>query len=227
MMAPPPEYKVVTYGNDAESIIIMDDFTETFTALHDAARSCQYTFNGGFYPGIQAAGNMNYIAPRSDLLFKALKDVFGYSGGFRVESCAFSMVAKPAETLHAMQRIPHHDAQDDKLFALLHYVQGPQNSGTAFYRHRRTGFETITPARAQEYDKALAADLHEFGPPKAGYIDGNTLGYEMLLNIDAKPNRAILYRGRTLHSGIIPKSLPLTPDPMRGRITLNTFIWAA
>lgn len=223
---PAATYDVETYGKEGEHVVVMDNFTENFDALLRAGQSCNYSFNGGFYPGVQAAANINYLASNQAIILKALREVFNYSSGVRGESCAFSLVSKPVHTLHPMQRMPHFDSQDGKLFALLHYIQGPKTAGTAFYRHRRTGFETITADRVKDYDKAIEDDIAEYGAPKSEYIHGDTPGFELLLNIEARPNRAILYRGRTLHSGIIPKDLPLTTNTQRARMTLNTFLWA-
>ena len=34
----------------------------------------------------------------------------------------------------------------------------------------------------------------------------------------------IIYQGSLLHSGIVPPGMPLTADPMRGRLTANVFV---
>ncbi len=82
----------------------------------------------------------------------------------------------------------------------------------------------MTVNRAPRYREALAADEKEFGPPEPGYIYGDTSRFEMIADIPAKPDRLIIYRGRTLHSGVIPNDLKLTNDPLNGRVTLNTFL---
>lgn len=220
-------YDVKTYGSDGEAVVIIDDFIKDFNAIRKIGQTSQYQSNGGFYPGIQAVANGYYLQERGPLLLEILRDVFDYSKGIQVESCTYSLVSKAAKDLHQLQRIPHYDDQNPKLFALLHYVQGPEDAGTAFYRHKRTGFEHITPMRAQDYQTALEVDIQEYGEPPAEYIKGETTAFELMLKVKAKPNRAILYRGRTLHSGIIPKSLTLTTDPKIARMTINTFLWAA
>ncbi|MFZ9395042.1 MAG: DUF6445 family protein [Erythrobacter sp.] len=35
---------------------------------------------------------------------------------------------------------------------------------------------------------------------------------------------AATYRGRQLHSGVIPEPAVLSPDPRKGRLTINMFI---
>lgn len=219
-------YDVKTYGDEGENVVVIDNFSDDFDDILKIGQTGTYVSKGGFYPGVQLAANGRYLAPRGDMLLDIMYDVFKYPKGIRFESCAFSLVSTPAETLHPMQRIPHFDDQNEKLFALLHYMQGPEEAGTAFYRHKSTGFETVTPERVQAYESALDADMKKLGGPDAGYICGDTPAFELLLKIDARPNRVILYRGRTLHSGIIPANMPLTTDPLKARMTLNTFLWA-
>ena len=219
-------YDVKTYGNEGESVVIIDNFSDDYDALLQTGQTCRYTPKSKFYPGVQSQANGHYLAPRGEMLLGIMREVFNNPNGMNLESCVYSLVSKPTEALNPMQRIPHFDSQDNKLFALLHYMQGPIDSGTAFYRHKSTGFETITPERAQAYQTALDADMEKSGGPEQGYICGDTPAFELLLKIDAQPNRAILYRGNTLHSGIIPKTMPLTTDPLKARMTLNAFIWA-
>jgi hypothetical protein len=45
----------------------------------------------------------------------------------------------------------------------------------------------------------------------------------MIEHIEAKPNRAVLYRSAILHSGCIPENAELSADPWKGRLTLNSF----
>ena len=96
--------------------------------------------------------------------------------------------------------------------------------GTAFYRHRRTGFETIRPERMPRFKAALVADEHEHGPFPARYYYDDDERYEMIGEVEARPDRVIIYRGRLLHSGHIP----IAPDPLTalesGRLTINTFL---
>jgi hypothetical protein len=53
---------------------------------------------------------------------------------------------------------------------------------------------------------------------------GDTARFEMIADIPAKPDRMIIYRGRTLHSGSIGPSFDPSADPVKGRVTINTFL---
>jgi hypothetical protein len=109
----------------------------------------------------------------------------------------------------------------------MHYLDGPESGGTAFYRHRRTGFEAITPAREAAYAAALAEDAREYGPPPPGYPMGDSAAYEQIGAVEARVDRLALYRGRQLHSGIIPDPAALSDDPARGRLTINMFLFGS
>ena len=106
----------------------------------------------------------------------------------------------------------------------MHYLKGPETGGTAFYRHRRTGFEILTADRYEIYQRALKRDEEEFGPPPPEYICGDTDRYELIGKVDAQPDRLILYRGQALHSGWISNTLPLSSNPAQGRLTINMFL---
>ena len=145
-------------------------------------------------------------------------------GPFRAESCSWSVVSVPPAQLAPAQRRPHYDAPEANLIAMVHYTQGAESGGTAFYRHRRTGFEAITPDRVAAYDVAVRHDDAQFGPLPACYFYGDSERYELIGEIEPRPDRLIAYRGRQLHSGVIPQP----PDPETkaeaARLTINTFL---
>jgi hypothetical protein len=218
------EYKIERYGTEQEPIVIIDNYSGQVAYLLSLALSTPYGDAGAGYPGLRAQMDPDYLTIRARVLAEALREAFGFDRGILTESCNFSIVTTPATNLNPSQRMPHYDDTSEGLLAALHYLKGPETGGTAFYRHKRTGFETVTPERAPKYREALAADEQEFGSPEPGYIYGDTSRFEMIADIPAKPDRLIIYRGRTLHSGVIPKDLKLTDTPLNGRVTLNTFL---
>ena len=118
--------------------------------------------------------------------------------------------------------MPHFDATSAGQIAVLHYLCDASHGGTAFYRHRSTGFETITPERLQPYIATLSAELERTPPPQA-YVTGDTPLFEQIGAVEARFDRAVIYPSRLLHSGDIrPSSLSL--DPRRGRLTANSFL---
>ena len=204
-------------------MVVIDNFSGRIDELVRKGRSSAYAPVEGF-PGIRAAADRTYLDPMLPMLGDIFGRAFGFRQGYRIEACDFSIVSVQVSRLSPGQSIPHHDDPGPGVLALLHYTQGPESGGTAFYRQRRTGFESVRPERLAAYEEALKLDDREFGAIPKSYVYGNSERYEMIGEIEAQPDRAIIYRGRTLHSGIIP----IEPDPGRaveaGRMTINTFL---
>ena len=214
---------VQQFGQEQEPVVIIDNFCGELDHLIAAGQAARYKPVLG-YPGVRSPANVNYLSPQADRLADVIYKVFGFSTGFRVESCNYSIVNIPPDQLAPNQRIPHYDDAGSDLLALLHYTGGSETGGTAFYRHRRTGYETVNPERQNTYRAALREDDKTYGPPPLEYCYGDNDRYEMIGEIEARPDRMAIYRGRTLHSGIIHSDLPLVADPKRGRLTVNTFV---
>jgi hypothetical protein len=213
-------------GLERESVLLVEG------ALNRAEDLVEYAANevcfdpvwgpSGGYPGIRAPAPLDYVESVVRVLDPSIRRAFGLE---RVKlaraECSFSLVTLPPERLAPLQRIPHVDTTDPLQFALLHYLCGPDHGGTAFYRHRATGFETLTPERQATYEAARAAELE--GVPPA-YIDGDGPHYERTAAFDAAFDRMLVYRSRTFHSGRIAAGQALSPDPRRGRLTANIFV---
>ena len=138
-------------------------------------------------------------------------------------SCNLSLVTLRPEQLNLAQRLPHVDTVDPLQIAFLHYLCEPRFGGTAFYRHRATGFETLTPERLATHKRALDTELAE-AAPGAGYITGDTALYEQTAAFEAAFDRMLIYRSRVFHSGQINPDAGLSPDPRVGRLTANIFL---
>lgn len=217
-------YQIKQFGNEKEPIVIIDHFSGQVQYLLSLAINARYKPAGVGYPGIRANADSFYLGIRRQLLSEIMMQVFGFKRGANCESCTFSMVTTPPDELEPAQRMPHYDDAGEHVLAALHYLKGEETRGTSFYRHRRTSFETVTPERADLYRQALSADDKEYGPPESGYMYGDTARFEMIGDIPAKPDRMLIYRGRTLHSGSITPSFEPIADPAIGRVTINTFL---
>lgn len=221
---PPAKVIVHQFGREREPVVQIDGFSGQVPELLTAGRAAEYKPGGASYPGIRSWAEPDYLDLRRDLMFAVMSQVFGFRQGIRCRFSAFSLVTLPESALAPLQRIPHYDHSGGEVVAVMHYLLGPETGGTAFYRHRRTGFETITPPREPTYNAALARDEREYGMPPARYHYGDSNRYEMIGEIAAAPDRLILYRGRLLHSGVIPKPDTLSNDPATGRLTINMFL---
>jgi len=140
-----------------------------------------------------------------------------------VQSVAFSIVTKAPSELHPLQTIPHFDSANPLYFAALHSLSHHENSATAFFRHARTGFESMTPQRAGPFGKARDKDKEIYGAA-TGYVRGSTNGFDEIGRVQGRYNRLAVYPGNLFHSGILPDDYDFSPDPRRGRLTANIFL---
>jgi hypothetical protein len=215
-------------GLEREPVMTINGVMEDAGALVDyAAREVSFApvFGPqGGYPGVRAPAPLDYVGALARALSPTIERTFGLE---RVKlaraECSFSLVTLPADALAPLQRIPHADTADPLQFAILHYLCDARFGGTAFYRHRATGFETLTPDRVGRYEAVRASELAEAVPP-SGYIVGDTAHYEQTGAVDAAFDRLVVYRSRTLHSGLIAPDAPLSADPRLGRLTANIFV---
>lgn len=217
-------YSVEYFGHEKEPIVIIDDFSSHFQFLREQAALKSYQKLGPFYPGIRAQADPSYLNEHMALLKDILIHEFAFANGASLTECAYSLVTTPPADLTPIQCMPHYDGTDDGRLAVLHYLSPSQFGGTAFYRHRKTGYETITEDRFSNYKNTLEEEIADIGLPEKTYINKNTPLFEMIGQIEARPNRCILYRGITLHSGFIPDGATLDTDPAKGRLTINTFL---
>lgn len=212
------------FGREQEPVVQIDNFSHMAGELLEAGKAAQYQPAGASYPGIRSWCEPAYLDRRRELMMQVMGRVFGVQRGVSCEVSTFSVVTLQPEELSPGQRLPHYDETDPMLVAVMHYLLGPETGGTAFYRHKRSGFEAITPEREAAYHAALKEDEREYGVPDPGYYHGDSNRFELIGEIEAKPDRLILYRGRLLHSGVIPDPAALSADPADGRLTVNMFL---
>ncbi len=224
---PEARISVRRMGREGEPLVVIDGFSGMAEDLLAAGRAATYQHAGASYPGIRAWADPSYLDRRRDLMMRIMQSVFGFTRGVRLDASTFSLVTLAEPALAPLQRIPHYDHAGGEVIAVMHYLLGAESGGTAFYRHRRTGFETITPPREDAYNAALAQDAREHGTPPARYYYGDDGWFDRIDEVEAVPDRLVLYRGRQLHSGVIPDAGALTADPARGRLTINMFLVGA
>lgn len=218
----PPAVTVHRLGREREPVAVIDNFAADPEALCLAAAASDYEPAGNHYPGIKAPLPATYLRDQRGLLATVLGEVFGVAGTMRVLEARFSIVTTPPEALSLEQRLPHVDALAPGRLALIHYLVLGGTDGTAFFRHRATGFETLDEARAPAYFAALGAGVRSAGVAP-GYPLGDTALFERTGCFAGVWNRALVYRGRLLHCGELKPGRPLTSDPATGRLTITGF----
>lgn len=214
---------VVRQGREDQPVVVIDGFAPDPDRLVEDAGFLSFRRMGEHYPGIRAPVAAPVLRPLLAALAPLAADVFG-AGALDVVDAFYSLVTTPPAALAPIQRLPHFDEMAPTRLALLHYLSRDEGSGTAFFRHRETGFESVDAARFPAYRQQLDADLRRHGLPGAAYIAGDTPIFERIGRHAGRFNRAILYRSNTLHCADIPPDTRLDADPATGRLTINTFL---
>lgn len=218
-----PQVQRSLIGLELEPLVTIDGFAPDPDALRAAAAAAPFATAGQHYPGVRAPLPPDYLRDQLPLMAQAVTRAFGRCRRVRVVDASFSIVTRQPHALHVRQRLPHVDAYGRERLALVHYLSPTDRDGTAFYRHRSTGYETIDHTRARAYFARLGEELDAAVVPLSGYIADDTPLFERTALTPARYNRALLYRSCMLHSGAISPDAPLSADPGQGRLTITGF----
>jgi hypothetical protein len=215
-------------GAERAPLLVIDNFVADPEALVADACARPFPVRSRYFPGIRAEAPPAYQQLLLTSLRSALLDCLGMAEGtLTLSMCHYSLVTTPAKELAPPQRIPHVDSFAKSGLATIHYLFKGSLGGTAFYRHRRTGFEIIDEARGAAYSRALAEEYSGPAAPGPGYINGDTDLFEQIAKQDGVFNRMLVYRRNSLHSGGIEAGFVPDPNPATGRLSINSFIdWA-
>lgn len=215
----------LTLGQERAPLLVIDNLLAEPEQLVALAAGKLFGDDNTHYPGIRAKAPLSY----QQFVLERFRSLFGEvfslpAGKLRFTSCHFSLSTLPPEHLYHLQCIPHIDSMLGTQLAFVHYLFKRELGGTAFYRHRNTGFELITPAREEKYFRRVAEEKTGPDKPPRGYIDDSTALYERIHAEAGVFNRMLVYRRNSLHSGNIVAPLAIDPNPRTGRLTLNGFI---
>ena len=221
-----PHVEVLRVGSGGHPVLRIDGLLDGAAALVDFAADtavlAPVKSGANFYPGVRAPAPGGYVQALVRALRPHLAATFGapIDGRAHVTS-ALSMATLPAGRANPAQRLPHIDTTEPRQLAILHYLCGPEHGGTAFYRHRASGLESVGPAQGPAYFAALSAQMAAV-PDDAGYVVGSNDLFEQTAVIAPAFNRIIVYASNLLHAGVLPDR-PVGQDPRTGRLTVNTF----
>ena len=218
-----PSISVERIGREGQPLVTVDDLSPDPDSLRAAAAAAAFGPAGHHYPGLRAPVPGGYMRDALPVIRSALEQAYGHRGGVDLVDASFSIVTTPPNALTVRQRLPHCDAFTAERVALIHYLSPDDGDGTAFYRHRSTGFETVDQVRAPIFFGQLDAELRHGGPPGESYIANDTPLFERIVAAPARYNRALLYRSFLLHSGAISPDASLSSDPRTGRLTITAF----
>jgi hypothetical protein len=211
-------------GRERQPILVMDDYLRDPEALvRYAASEAPFKPSQAMYPGI--------VAPMPDAYVEGLLDVLGpmmgATFGVKVDTAFlsdsyFAIVTFPPEQLHFRQRLPHVDDYDPGMIAILHYLC--DQGGTALYRHRATGYESLNQEQNQHMQSLVTQDIASKGAIPPQYVSASNRLFEQTASFQAKFNRLLAYRGSILHSMYVDANTKLDPNPRVGRLTANVFL---
>lgn len=213
-------------GAEQQELVQVDSYIQGADVLRqDAIERNNFAVADSFYPGVRMEISDAYIIG----LVTNLKDVISNFFGLdlrRIKRAVskYSIVTFKPEDLSLMQSIPHFDAPSRRSLAMIHYLCDAPDSGTSLYRHRETGYEYIDEKRREKYMGCVEERSRDLSLQPSGYICGSNEDYEEIISVNAVYNRLLMYRGSSLHSGIIKPDYNFDPSPETGRLTVTSFI---
>lgn len=222
--------RTITVGDERQPVIVIDNAMRDPQGLVEFAatrvRFRRLKSDANYYPGVRAQVPQPYLASLYGVIKPLMRDTFGFPiDGCVKANCSFSIATMPPQRLNLFQRMAHFDTVDGRQLAVLHYLCDATHGGTAFYRHRETGYESITQGRLARYLEQLQSDIDIKGPPPAQYLSGSDERFEQIASIDASFNRVLIYRSQMLHSGSVSPACGYRDDPRTGRLTANAFFY--
>lgn len=223
---PKARMQAVDLGADKSRLMVVDNALLNPTDIVDHAvhNSNFVSPDWGFYPGYTASLDKKLIYSVILPMRALLKTVFGVPEAMPLAfSGYFALVTLPPEALKPIQTVPHVDTNSSTQLAILLHLSDPPRGGTAFYRHKATGFETIDKTRTPRFTAAREVEFLARRDRPARYMAGTDDQYEQLAAVEARFNRMIVYHSNLLHSGLCEPE-KLSNDPRTGRLTMNIFI---
>lgn len=219
---------VRTVGEEQTPVIVIDDFAlDTAGVVNHACEAVNFVVDAtAAYPGVRAPLARSHVVAELNALYPLLSQVYAVPAELKMRpvNAVYSLVTTPAEDLKVLQRVPHFDSSKPYYMAITHYLGSGDFGGTALYRHKPTGFETVTDERLATYIKAGDDYLAAHGDPEPAYFGASDDHYEQFEQIDYRPNRLVAYPGCLLHSGLVDPARDINPDPRTGRLTSNVFV---
>jgi hypothetical protein len=222
-----PNFTLQKYliGRELSPVLVIDNLVAEPYELVSQAQALSFSPIGKSFPGIRAVAPIEYQQFLLSELSPYLKDHFEIPhSNLRLSLCHYSIVTTPANKLSLLQCIPHFDSVDEYGLATVHYLFKENLGGTAFYRHRKTGYETINESRRLPYLKSLESENEGPHLPQRSYINGETVLFEQIGKQEGVFNRIVIYRRNLLHSGCINESFIPDSNPSTGRLSINSFI---
>lgn len=217
------EIDILKIGHEQQNVVRAKNVFETPARIIETAGAARFARINPHYPGVRAAIDPDLLDALCGALGAVAGKAFGIDATRWIGEAWYSLVTLAPDKITPVQRLPHFDGFDPQQLAVMIYLNQSGHGGTSFYRHKSTGFEAVTEQRYPQYKTHLEADIGASGLPPAAYIQDGAPVFERIADFAPEFNSLIFYRGIALHSGSIRNDLPLSSDPMTGRLTINGF----
>jgi hypothetical protein len=212
-------------GRENQPLMIVDNVLEDPQSMIDAACAAQfYVPEHTNYPGINARLPEAYYQTVVTALRGPIEAAFGLSRAIYLKYFGFfALATRDSRQAQPIQKIPHQDSPDPARLAMVHYLCRGPFGGTGFFRHVKTGFESVDQSRRETYVTVAKQELEATGA-HTGFAGPDTANYELIGRAERVFNRLIVYRSHVLHSALLGPEAG-SADPARGRLTANGFIY--
>lgn len=221
--------------NEQQVCVVIDDFL--LNPQEAVAFACEHADEfiqlERSYPGIVLPVDNLLLGDLNHFVQREMSRLFPFCRGGINFHTQFSLATLQPEDFTWIQRLCHSDPRLEpgrvNFAALLYLFDQPEMGGTAFYRWKDPEFWQEMTARQRDDPNAGLDVLQEkfqmFRDPPCYMTDSNEAA-ELLDRVPAKYNRLVFYSGDLPHSAFIESPELLSPDPARGRLTLNCFVSA-
>lgn len=223
-LSPSATVNVERFGKEAQPIMQIDDALMDIDVVRAIAARHNYSPIGPFYPGIRAAVSERIAMPLVQPILSQMQDLFALERPPEFFECYLSIVTRAPAELDPIQRLPHFDGVERERIAVLLYLSDDEAGGTAFFRQRSTGFESVNGARYDTYLSELKHATEVHGMPPGQYIGADSPIFERTFKVDGRAGRMIAYHGNALHCAAMAENFVPNSDPATGRLTLNLFL---
>ena len=221
-----PDFRVqkLSIGEERQPLVVIDNVFAEPDQVFEMAASRSYSYVAQYFPGVRAKTPLSVQQFLLQQVRAECAAAFDLPPTMNFTSCHFSLITTLPEKLSYLQRIPHIDSTVFHELALVFYLFKRDQGGTAFYRHRKSGFEYVDVDRRDEYYRQLELERESVERSSTGYISGDTEYYERIGEQSGVYNRMLVYRRTSLHSANFGPEIEFSSDPKRARLTLTGFL---
>jgi hypothetical protein len=219
--------------SEDQACVVVDDFLLNARELVDYAVTHREEFiePERAYPGRILPFDNDFLDPLHRFIRYEMTRIFPFCRGGAEFHTQFSLATLQPEQFTWIQRLCHTDprlqAGRVNYAALLYLFDNPDMGGTGFYRWKDETYWQRMAERQRENPDAGLDELRERfelfrEPPR--YMTASNEAAELLDVVPARFNRLVFYSGDLPHNAHIEHPELLSPDPARGRLTLNCFV---